>query len=146
MGSSISYHDQFIFVSNKQFERLIEFGLEVGKAGAQSTVEEGYVASLRSKAEESLRWAGLTIEKDFPSRDERKFWARVFFDVGHLIFERKLGNQEVAFWQSSASADAYILARMLTRSVQEEERGWHPTTMATLEAETWNNENFKVRF
>jgi hypothetical protein len=75
---------------------LIGFGLEVGERSAE-----------------------IDVEKSFASREERKFWARVFFDLAYLIFLREIGNQEVTFRQYSAVGDAYLLGRMITRSVQE---------------------------
>jgi hypothetical protein len=41
--------------------------------------------------------------------------------------------------------DAYLLGRMITRSVQEEEMGWHPKTLASVEAEAFYRKGVNVR-
>ncbi|HWA26887.1 MAG TPA: hypothetical protein VG734_14605 [Lacunisphaera sp.] len=137
MSSRLSYRDQFFYVSNSVFFRLIEFALEVGEKTAGTDAEKSYVAALRERCESFYPGCDLAIESEFPSRDERKFWARVFFDLAYLIFRREVGNQETTIWQYSSLGDAYLLARMITRSVQEEELGWHPQTMSSLEAEAY---------
>lgn len=145
MASCISYLDQFFYISNQRFCSLIEFGLEVGQKSAETDVEESYVTGLRVRSGAFYSGYDLAIEREFPSRDERKFWARVFFDLAHLIFRREIGNQDVAFWQYSAVGDAYLLGRMITRSVQEEELAWHPKTLASVEADVFYNNGVNVR-
>jgi len=145
MASAIKYHDQFFYVSNQRFSSLIEFGLEVGEKAAETDAERSYVAKLRERFAGFYPGYDLAIEREFPSRDERKFWARVFFDLAHLIFRREVGNHEVTFWQYSAVGDAYLLGRMITRSVQEEELGWHPKTMASIEADAFHQKGVNVK-
>jgi hypothetical protein len=41
----------------------------------------------------------------------------------------------INYCQSSAIGDAYIIARMLKRAVQEVELGWHPNTENIREAD-----------
>ncbi len=41
--------------------------------------------------------------------------------------------------------DAYLLGRLLTRSVQEEEIGWHPKTIASIEADAFYQRGVNVR-
>lgn len=145
MGSAIKYHDQFFYVSNQRFYTLIEFGLEVGERAAQTEAERSYVSELRERS--AGFWLGydLAIESEFPSQDERQFWACVYFDVAYLIFRREIGNHDVTFWQYSAIGDAYLMARMITRSVQEEELAWHPKTMASIEAEVFHEKGVNVK-
>jgi len=145
MASAIKYHDQFFYVSNQRFSSLIEFGLEVAEKAAETDAERSYVAKLRERFAGFYPGYDLAIEREFPSRDERKFWARVFFDLAHLIFRREVGNHEVTFWQYSAVGDAYLLGRMITRSVQEEELGWHPKTMASIEADAFHQKGVNVK-
>jgi len=139
MASSISYHDQFFNVSNARFDLLIAFALEVGERTATSDEERSYVLSLKEK--KATFWPGydLAIETGFPSKEERKYWARVFHDLAHLIFCRQIGNQDTTCWQASAIGDAYLIGMMITRSVQEQERAWHPKTIASVEAEAYFN-------
>jgi len=145
MASAIKYHDQFFYVSNQRFSSLIEFGLEVAEKAAETDAERSYVSKLRERFAGFYPGYDLAIEREFPSRDERKFWARVFFDLAHLIFRREVGNHEVTFWQYSAVSDAYLLGRMITRSVQEEELGWHPKTMASIEADAFHQKGVNVK-
>ncbi len=145
MASAISYQDQFFYVSNQRFGLLIEFGLEVGEKSAETDAEKSYVAALRERNNAFYPGYDLAIEEEFPSRDERKFWSRVFFDLAYLIFRREIGSHDATFWQYSAVGDAYLLARIITRSVQEEELGWHPKTLASIEADAFYEKGINVR-
>jgi hypothetical protein len=145
MASRISYQDQFFYVSNQRFHSLIEFGLEVGQKSAETDVEKSYVSGLRERCGAFYPGYDLSIEQEFPLQDERKFWARMFFDLAHLIFKREIGKHDATFWQYSAVGDAYLLGRMITRSVQEEELGWHPKTLASVEADTFYRKGVNVR-
>ena len=138
MASAISFQDQFFYVSNQRFRSLIEFGLEVGQRTAEIDTERSYVSALTERSDAFYPGYDFAIQREFPSRDERKFWARVFFDLAHLIFRREIGSHDVTFWQYSAVGDAYLLGRMITRSVQEEEQAWHPKTMASIEADAFH--------
>ena len=147
MSSAIKYHDQFFYVSNMMFFRLIELALEVGEKTAETAAEKLCVSKLREKKNAETFWPGydFAIETEFPLRDERKFWARVFFDVAHLIFCREIGNHDITFWQYSTIGDAYLFGRMITRSVQEEELGWFPKTMASIEGHEFYQKGMNVR-
>ena len=131
----ISLKDQFLWVSNQRLDTLLNFALQVSGETVQSDEEHGWVEKLRQFEEES--WPGIKFDLDerFPTVEEKKFWARVFDDVARRIFLRQLGNHEITYWQSSAIGDAYIIARILTRAVQEVELAWHPKTENTREAE-----------
>lgn len=145
MSSAFKYHDQFFYVSNLTFFRLIEFGLEVGGRIAATDLEKAYVSGLRERSTAFYPGYDLAIEQEFPSRDERKFWARVFFDLAYLIFRREIGKHDVSFWQSADIGHTYLLARMITRSVQEEEQAWYPATMASIEAEEFSEKGVNVK-
>jgi len=141
MSSRVSYHDQFFYISNMQFSNLIEFGMEVAGKSAETDNERSFLHELRLRSEAYSPGYDLDIEEEFPSCEERKFWARIFYDVAYLIFRREIGNHAELFWQHTVIGDAYSLARMLTRSVQEEELAWHPKTLASIEAERFYNGN-----
>jgi len=145
MASCISYQDQFFHVSNQRFHSLIEFGLEAAQRTAESDTERSFISALKQRSDAFYPGYDFAIERESPSRDERKFWARVFYDLAHLIFRREIGNHDVTFWQYSAVGDAYLLGRMITRSVQEEEQTWHPKTMASIEADAFHQKGVKVR-
>ena len=145
MSSAIGYRDQFFNVTNQRFENLIEFALEVGSQIADSDQQKLYVESLRDKAKNTYyRGYDLSIETEWPSRDERKFWSKVLFDVAHLIYQRKLGGQDAQFWQYSAIGEAYLFARLISRSVRDEEPGWWPTTLASEEATAFHKLNVRL--
>ncbi len=145
MASEISYQDQFFYVSNMRFSSLIDFALEVGQRSAETDVERTYVSKLKEESNAFYPGYDFAIEREFPSRDERKFWARVFFDLAYLIFRREIGNQNVTFWQYSTVGDAYLFGRMITRSVQEEEQAWHPKTLSDIEADIFYQKGVNVR-
>ena len=145
MGSAISLKEQFLFVSNQRLDTLLNFALQVSGETVQSDEEHGWVEKLRQFEEES--WPGIKFDLDerFPTVEEKKFWARVFDDVARRIFLRQLGNHEITYWQSSAIGDAYIIARMLIRAVQEIELAWHPNTENTREIEADNIGRTNIR-
>jgi hypothetical protein len=143
LASAISIGEQFLWVSNQRLSTLIDFALEVA---AQRPGGVPYAASLRRFHEEqSFPGIGFDLGERFPTIDEQKFWAGVFHDVARRIYLRQLGNHDVSFWQSSAIGDAYVVARMLTRSVHGEETGWHPATEDTAEAEAYYNGPVNIR-
>jgi len=137
--------EQFLFVSNQRLDTLLNFALQVSGETVQSDEEHGWVEKLRQFEEES--WPGIKFDLDerFPTVEEKKFWARVFDDVARRIFLRQLGNHEITYWQSSAIGDAYIIARMLIRAVQEIELAWHPNTENTREIEADNIGRTNIR-
>ena len=128
MSSEISYKGQSVWVSNRRLSTLTTFALQVGGESAQSDVEREWVNKLRKFDEQAWPGIDFDLEERFPSLEEKKFWARIYQDIARRIFLRQLGNQEVTFWQSSAIGDAYAIARMLTRAVQEVDRAWHATS------------------
>ncbi|MBN9689105.1 MAG: hypothetical protein J0M24_02610 [Verrucomicrobia bacterium] len=145
MASCISYQDQFFHVSNQRFYSLIAFGLEAAQRTAQTDAERSFISTLKQSSDAFYPGYDFAIEREFSCRDERKFWARVFFDLAHLIFCREIGNRDVSFWQSSAVGDAYLFGRLITRSVQEEENAWQPKTMASIEADAFQKKGVNVR-
>jgi hypothetical protein len=144
-ASAFRYHDQFFYVSNRMFFRLIELGLDVGQKVAGTDEGKAYVSGLRERSASFYPGYDLVVEREFQSREERKFWARVYFDLVYLIFRREIGQHDVTFWQHSTIGDAYLLARMITRSVQEEEVAWHPKTMAGIESEEFYSKGVDVK-
>jgi hypothetical protein len=89
------------------------------------------------KQQQAWPGIGFDLDEQFPSVEEKKFWARVYHDVARRISLRQLGNHEVTFWQSSAIGDAYIIARMLTRAVQGVDNAWRPDTENVREGDSY---------
>jgi hypothetical protein len=145
VASDISWKDQFLWVANRRLTGLMAFALQVGGEAARSDSERGWVGNLRRFDEQAWPGIGFDLDERFPNVEEKKFWARVFHDVARRIFLRQLGNQEVTFWQSSAIGDAYVIARMLTRAVQEVENAWHPDTENRREGEEYESGRINVQ-
>jgi hypothetical protein len=145
VSSDISQGDQYLWVSNHRFTTLLAFALEVGSESARSEDERRYVDRLREFGQQA--WPGISFDLNerFPEIAEKKFWAGIFHDVARRIFLRKIGNHEVAFWQTSAIGDAYVVARMLTAAVQAKELGWHPETENLREAEAFHSGGTNLR-
>jgi len=135
MSSDISLGDNFVWVSNMQLSRLIAFALEVAEPREDDGSAE-YVERLRAFYERDF-YPGCSFDlaARFPTIDERKFWARCFHHVARSVFLQKLGDQTLTYWQTSVIGDAYVIARLLTRSVQASEPGWAPRTENSVEAE-----------
>lgn len=146
MASQIHLGEQFLFVSNYRLSSLIEFALDVGTKAAATEYERECVEQLRQFSEQAWLGINFDLNRRFQTIDEKRFWAGVFRDVARRIFLRQLGNNHViSFWQSSAIGDSYIIARMLTRAVQEIENGWHPRTDDSKEAEAFFSGPIHIR-
>lgn len=146
MASDVTLKDQFLWVSNQRLSTLIAFALQVGGEMTRSNEESGWVEKLRHFDEEAWPGIGFDLDERFPSIEEKKFWARVYHNVARRIFLRQLGNHEVTFWQSSAIGDAYVIARMLTKAVQEvEQNAWHPDTENSREADGHYSGRINIR-
>jgi hypothetical protein len=146
LASDIAWKDQYLWVSNNRLFSLIEFALKVGEETARSDPERGYVEKLhRFYGQELFPGIGFDLDLRFPTVEEKKFWAGVFHDVCRGIFLRQLGKHEVTYWQSSAIGDAYVIARMLTRAVQEAEQAWHPDTENGREADAYHAGRINLR-
>jgi hypothetical protein len=135
MTSYIHYRKQGFFVANKRFSALIDFALEFADGTAQSDAERAFVSQFRADAASFWNGIDLDLEAQFPTLEQQKFWATCFFDLGRHIFLRKIGNQDVTFWQSSTICDAHLIGRMLTEVVRQVENGWVAETADGDEAQ-----------
>lgn len=139
MASDISIGEQHLWVANRRLSSLIAFVLEVAVDAATTEHEKKFVAKLKHWNEKE-HWpgCGFDLHERFPTVDEKKFWSRCFCKVARRIFRREIGNQDIQFWQCGVIGDAYITARMLTRSVQKEtETSWHPDTEGKADAQKY---------
>lgn len=144
MASDISIGEQFLWVSNQRLGNQIDFAIEVATQQGASNSE--LVERLRKfRDEEYFPGCSFDLAVRFPKLEERKFWAVCFHDTARRIFLRQLGSHDVSFWQASAIGDAYVVARMLTRSVQETEPGWHPATEDGADAEAYRSGGVNLR-
>jgi hypothetical protein len=125
VASGIHFDDQYHQVSNARFDSLIAFGLQVATETGRSDEERRWIERLRAFQERVFAGIGLNLKEQFPEVNEKKFWARVYFDVSRRIFLRQLGNQDTTCWQSSAIGDSFVIAQMLCRLLRESgERIW----------------------
>ena len=145
MASNITLKSQFLWVSNQRLFALVAFALTVGGETARSDAERGWVEKLRKFEEQVWPGVGFDLDERFPDVAEKKYWARVYHDVARRIFLRRLGDHEVTYWQSSAIGDAYVIARMLTRAVQEVETAWHPETEDNREGNEYHEGQINLR-
>jgi hypothetical protein len=145
LASDITLKDQYLWVSNRRLSALLAFAIQVGAEASATEAERGWVEKLRTFEDQAWPGLGLDLEAQFPTVEEKKYWARVFHDVARRIFLRQLGNHEVTYWQSSAIGDAYVTARLLTRAVQEVEHAWHPSTENTREADAPDAGQINIR-
>jgi hypothetical protein len=124
---------------------LLAFAVEIAGEMTTSDMERTWVEKLRDFHKQA--WPGINFDLDerFPQLEEKKFWAKVYHNVARRVFLRRLGNQEATCWQSSAIGDAYIIARLLTRAVQEVENAWHPKTEDNDEFEAFMSGRINIR-
>jgi len=144
MSTCISSREQYVWVSNKRFNTLILFAIEVGQKMASTELEQSFVQSLQETYKNFIGGFDFEMENEFTSLDEKKFWARIFSDVASSIFRREIGNQSVFDWQPSAIGDAYILSRLLLAAIREEELGWHWSIPSLEDGNDKDNMNLRV--
>ncbi|MCY1243682.1 hypothetical protein J2W27_002653 [Variovorax boronicumulans] len=113
MSSMIFLGDQEIFVSNRRFSTLVEFGLEVADSVASSERDLTFVQKLKAEAQSFYRGIDLDLEKLFLAKDEFRFWSMVYAELAVRIERKEIGNPEGEDWRPSATAEALALSKML---------------------------------
>lgn len=124
---------------------MVEFLLVIATESAKTPDERAMIERFRETSHAFFPGYDLHIEREFPTLDERKFWARCFYNLARAIFLRKVGNQQTDFWQSSAIADAFVIARFLTQAVREVEHSWYPPTDDWLRSEEFYGKLTNIR-
>ena len=145
MASDISQGEQYLWVSNRRLFTLLDFGCEVGAQLASAPSEVEFVGRLKRFGEGAFPGISFELDVVFPTTQERKWWARVFHIVASRVFRRVLGDHEHMGWQPSTIGDAYVIARMLTRAVQEVELAWHPDLEDPVEADAYTSGPINLR-
>lgn len=135
MPGCFRFEEQFFYVSSRRFADLLVYGAQVGLKTATDDQERAWANGLRERIQDLCQRSELTIQTDFPSFDERKFWSRVFDDLSYLTFRREVAADDPGFQDGTAVADAWVLAYMIKISVpyDEERKHWDVTTMAGAE-------------
>lgn len=145
MSSSIALGEQFLWVSNRRLSTLVSFACDVGRELATAEPETAFVSRLQEFSDTSYPGIDFDIDEVFASLPEKKWWAGFFHRVAHRIYRDRLGNQDDQTWQPSAIGDAYVVARMLTRAVQEVEGGWSPSIDEPADAAAYTSGPIRVR-
>ncbi|MCE5229889.1 hypothetical protein LLG95_09870 [bacterium] len=136
MPRCFRFEDRFFYVSSRRFADLLVYGVFVALKTANDDRERAWANRLRESIPDLCQRDALTLETDFLSVDERKFWARVFDDLAYLAFRHEIGADDPGFNDYTAVADASLLAFFTLASVPWQEKDdWHPQTMAMAERE-----------
>lgn len=146
MGGDFSYKEQWVHVSNRWVSTTLDFAIEVAEKTARTDQERAWAETFKNNVI-AKHWPGrdYDIEKEFPTIAERKFWARVFFDVMQAIYNREIGNTEVTCWQQTAIHIAYIVARLITKSVRDVEPHWRPEPACRIDEQIFTAGGLNVR-
>ena len=107
--------------------------------------EQAYIFRLKERKASFYPEYDLAIERESSCKEERKFWARVFYDLAHLIFCRQIESQDTTFWQYSAIGDATCWAGCLHGQSKKKSRRWHPRKIAEVEAEAYFQKGINIR-
>ncbi|WP_339744391.1 hypothetical protein [uncultured Rubinisphaera sp.] len=129
MACEITFKDRFVQLNNMQFNRLIDFAIEIAEVSA-TTTETEFVERMKNR-NEGFFWPGrgIEIEEDFPEIVERKFWSRVFFDLSRAIFDRTTGIHTHSFWQSQSIHQAHGTGLLFEYAVRDAEPRWSADTI-----------------
>lgn len=146
MGGDFGYKEQWLHVANRWVSATLVNMLEVGEKTARNDQERAWVEAYDKTFNETY-WPGrdYDIEKEFPTLEERKFWARVLFDLVQAIYHREIGNNEVTCWQHTAIGITCIVARMMTRSVQDVEPHWRPEPACPIDEQIFTAGGLNLR-
>lgn len=137
MAGYIDFKEDSIPFSNRVFASTMILVTEVARKMATEK-ELPYVKKLEEIAVEGY-FPGLCfdIEKDFPTIEEQKFWAKMFYETAREIFERKIGVHEYYFWQSKRIYLIYGTGNLFVKAVKEIEPRWYPDTRDFREYDEW---------
>ena len=142
MAGWIDYKEGSIAFNNRQFSSTMRFVTDVAQKMAKGH-ELSFVHKMKEEMVDNY-YPGMciTIEKDFPKIEERKFWARMFFETAREIFERKIGIQDYSFWQSERIYQIYGAGNLFAKAVRDDEPKWIPDIRDYSEFDEWaNNRN-----
>lgn len=145
MACEITFGDRSVQLNNMQFAGLIDFAIEVAERTAPREEHYHIEHMKRLRAETFWPGRGIEIEIDFPTVEQRKFWARVFLDTARMIFERLLGTHEYLFWQAQRMHQAYSTGLLFEFAVDSVHNKWRADTIDRREFDTWAKEGYRKR-
>jgi hypothetical protein len=129
MACQIIFKTSFVQLNNMQFDRLINFGIEIAERSACAD-ERPFVERMKKlRNEYFFPGCGIEISRDFPEIVERKFWSRIFFDTSRAIFDRKVGIHEHSFWQAQSIHQSYATGLLFEEAVRDFEPQWSADTL-----------------
>ncbi|NSX56418.1 hypothetical protein [Parasulfitobacter algicola] len=136
MACLISFQDTHIQLSNRHFDTLLEFTLEICARSDLSGAELDEYRRIKDQWDQGLFWSGrgLTIEEDMPDIHQQKVWARMFADTARAIFLRQVGYQGNTCWQTRAIYQAIRVSDLFITAVRVGEKGWYPETQDQIES------------
>ncbi|MCE5229890.1 hypothetical protein LLG95_09875 [bacterium] len=124
----------------------LDWAIEVAEKTARNDRERNYTVEFKKRYEETyFPGKDFHVEEEIPSIDERKFWARVFFDTMLAIYNRELGNATNTCWQTTAIGIIYIVARMITQSVRDVEPHWRPEPACRVDEQIYTGGGMNVQ-
>ena len=142
MAGFIYFKDHQVIFNNRQFNNTITFVSEVARRIAVDS-EMSYVKKMEDYVEGY--WPGMCfdVETHFPQLEEKKFWARMFYETAREIFERKIGVQDYFFWQTQRIHQIYSAALVFEKAVREIEPSWIPDIRDYREFDEWSKKRNK---
>ena len=139
MACAISFKQEVVQLNNMQFARLIDFGIEIAERTVSSE-ERQFVEHMKKMRDESFfPGRGISVEQDFSSVGEQKFWSRIFFEVSRAIFDRKIGVHDHRFWQAQAIHQAHAAGLLFEDAVRAVEPRWFADTLDRREFDKYVN-------
>ena len=133
MACTIVFKKSVVWLNNMQFSRLIALALQAARRSS-SADEHKFVERMgQMESEEFWSGRGIDISADFPSVEERKFWARVFLDTARLVFDREVGKHEHHFWQAQTIHQAYGVGLLFQNAARQDDPDWRANTVDTRE-------------
>jgi hypothetical protein len=114
VSSSFFAANDVVYVSNRRFDTLIAFVIEVALSVQPTPEQESFIERLKTAQEFMYPGFYLVLEEQFPQLSERRFWAAVFSEVARRISRGEIGNPSPPVeWRAQAAAEADKIARLL---------------------------------
>jgi len=130
MACFISFREESLRLNNRSFNNAITFAIETGRGESLSAAENAMLERVAKAVDDGEYWPGrdIELETDFPELEERKFWARLFFDTARAIFDEQVGSKTNKSWRTRMIYVTYSIAHLFVSAVHEHESGWWPNT------------------
>ena len=138
MACQIRFKERFVPLNNRQFDRMIEFGIQIAEQTARPEERPFVERMKRMDAESFFPGRDMDIGEDFKEVGERRFWSRVFLDTARAIFDRRIGIHEYSFWQAHAIHQAYAIGLLFQHSVREVDSQWCADTLDHRQWKEWD--------